>query len=407
MLPLQPTPATNRIDSLDILRGFALLGILIMNMISFTMVGANYLNPMAEGSLQGPDEWAFIFSQLFANQKFMSLFSILFGAGIILMTSRMEAKGSSPAKRHYLRNFWLLLFGLAHAYLIWMGDILVPYALCSVWVYLFRKKSPKTLFIWAAIFYIVALTMSLMTGYSMPFWSDSDIIETCASWLPGMDAIASETAAYRGSWLEQMPYRVEGALFLETFLFVFGMGWQVTGLMLIGMGLYKTRIITGERSSSFYKKMMIIGFGIGLTFGIIGLIQNYSHNWSCEYSFFIGSQFNFLGSLPMAMGYVGLIMWLCRSRAVKLLKEWLAPVGRTALSNYLMQSIIATFIFYGHGFGLFGTVGRAEQWLYIISIWLVQIIVSRWWIKHFQFGPFEWIWRSLTYGKIQKLRKTS
>jgi len=129
----QPTSASNRIISLDILRGFALLGILIMNMTSFSMPGAHYLNPMAEGLLTGADKWA---SQLFANQKFMSLFSILFGAGIILMTSRIEQQGKSAASRHYLRNFWLLLFGLFHAYVIWHGDILVQYALCSIW-YLF------------------------------------------------------------------------------------------------------------------------------------------------------------------------------------------------------------------------------------------------------------------------------
>ncbi|NNF20649.1 MAG: DUF418 domain-containing protein, partial [Saprospiraceae bacterium] len=393
MTTIKPTSASNRIDSLDILRGFALLGILIMNMISFSMVGANYLNPMAEGQLQGADEWAFIFSQLFANQKFMSLFSILFGAGIILMTDRMVAKGSSPAKRHYSRNFWLLLFGLAHAYLIWMGDILVPYAICSLWVYLFRKKSAKTLFILAAVFYFIVLALGLMTGFSMPYWGEAEIAELCTGWVPSGEAIATETAAYKGSWLDQMPVRASGAFYLETFVFVFSMGWQITGLMLIGMGLYKTKVITAERSSSFYKKMMLSGFGLGLTLGIIGLFQNYKNDWSCEYSFFIGSQFNFLGSLPMALGYIGLIMWLSKSKVAELLKEWLAPVGRTALSNYLMQSIIVTLIFYGHGLGLFGTVGRAEQWLFILGIWLAQVIVSRWWMNQYRFGPFEWVWR--------------
>jgi len=161
MTSITPTQSNQRIISLDILRGFALLGIFIMNMTSFSMVSANYSNPMAEGALQGEDEYAFIFSQLFANQKFMSLFSILFGAGIILMTSRMEAQGKSAATRHYFRNFWLLLIGLTHAYGIWAGDILVQYAMCSVWVYLFRNKTPKALFTWAFIFFLVSLVSSL------------------------------------------------------------------------------------------------------------------------------------------------------------------------------------------------------------------------------------------------------
>ena len=404
MTSIKPTASKNRIISLDILRGFALLGILIMNIISFSMPSAHYLNPMAEGDLVGMDKWAFIFSQLFANQKFMSLFSILFGAGVILMTSRMEAQGNNPANRHYFRNFWLLLFGLAHAYLLWSGDILVPYALCAVWVFLFRKKSAKGLFIWAGVFFAVSFLLNLVFGLSMSSWPAEEIAAICADWLPTTEALAAETAAYQGSWLDQMAYRAPGAFAIETYIFLLGFGWHITGLMLVGMALYKTKVITGERSLSFYKRMVAIGLGLGLTIGIIGLIQNNAHSWSCDYSFFLGSQFNFLASLPMALAYIGIIMLLCKSSFVTQLQEWLAPVGRMAMTNYLMQSIIATFIFYGHGLGLYGTVGRAEQWLFILGIWVFQIITSRWWLKRFRFGPFEWLWRSLTYWRIQKMK---
>ncbi len=400
----QPTSASNRIISLDILRGFALLGILIMNMTSFSMPGAHYLNPMAEGLLTGADKWAFYFSQLFANQKFMSLFSILFGAGIILMTSRIEQQGKSAASRHYLRNFWLLLFGLFHAYVIWHGDILVQYALCSIWLFLFRKKSAKTLFIWAAIFLAISLSLGLMGGLSMPYWPPEEVAQTCVSWQPTEAYILAETAAYQSHWWAHFPYRAKAAFGLETFIFIMGIGWQITGLMLIGMGLFKAKVLTAERATAFYKKMMVIGFSIGLIFGIYGLMQNYARNWTCEYSFLLGSQWNFLGSVPMALGYIGLIMWLCKSNALPTLKKWLAPFGRMALTNYLMQSIIATFIFYGFGLGLFGTVGRAEQWLYILGIWIVQILFSKWWLSRFKFGPFEWLWRSLTYWKVQAIK---
>ena len=159
MTNIQPT--TNRITSLDALRGFALLGILIMNIISHGLPSSHYTNPMAGGMLTGADYWAFTFSQLFANQKFMSLFSILFGAGIVLLTEKIEKTGQSAATRHYVRNFWLLLFGLFHAYVIWYGDILVQYATCSIWLFLFRKKSPKTLLIWAGIFFLITIGMNL------------------------------------------------------------------------------------------------------------------------------------------------------------------------------------------------------------------------------------------------------
>jgi len=192
---------------------------------------------------------------------------------------------------------------------------------------------------------------------------------------------------------------------LETFIFIMGLGWHITGLMLIGMGLFKSKVLTAERSKAFYKRMIFWGLGLGLIMGIIGLIQNYKNDWSCEYSFFIGSQFNFVGSLPMAFGYIGIVMLCCKTDWINVLEKWLAPVGRMALTNYLMQSIIATFIFYGHGFGWFGTVGRAEQWFYILPIWIFQILFSKWWLSRFKFGPFEWFWRSLTYWKMQSIKK--
>lgn len=239
----------------------------------------------------------------------------------------------------------------------------------------------------------------------MPWWSAEEMTETCATWSPSVEAMAAETAAYRGGWLEQMPVRATAAFALQTVIFLLGSGWQITGLMLLGMALFKTKVLTAERSVQLYRKMVMIGFGLGLTFGIIGLVQNAAHQWSCDYSFFIGSQFNFLGSVPMALGYIGLIMLLCKSRFVSTLHEWLAPVGRTAMTNYLMQSVIATFIFYGHGLGLFGTVGRAELWVFIFGVWAFQLIASRWWLKRFRFGPFEWAWRSLTYGRVQLITK--
>ena len=405
MNTITPVKESQRIISLDILRGFAIMGILIMNMISFSMMGANYNNPMAQGMLEGADKWAFFFSELFANQKFISVFSMLFGAGIILMTSRVEAKGGKPASRHYVRNFWLLLFGLFHAYVIWYGDILVAYALCSVWVFLFRKKTPKTLFIWGGIFMSVALLVNLFFGLSLPYWPAESVAENCSFWQPSEQGIQKEIAAYQGGWWEQLPFRANLAFMLETFIFLTGLGWQVTGLMLIGMGLYKAKVFTAERSTAFYRRMLFIGMGLGLSVGILGLVQNYAHDWQCEYSFFLGSQFHYVGSLPMALGYIAGVMLLCKSTWVQNLEKWIAPVGRMALTNYLMQSIIATFIFYGHGLGLFGTVGRAAQWPFIIGIWVLQILYSRWWLKRFKFGPFEWLWRSLTYWEIQGFRR--
>jgi uncharacterized protein len=396
-----PTLESNRIISLDILRGFALLGIFIMNMISFSMVGANYMNPMAEGVIEG-DAWnAFVFTQIFANTKFMSLFSILFGAGIVLFSDRIALKGLSEVMWHYRRNFWLLVIGLCHAYLIWYGDILVSYAFCSVWLFLFRKWKAKPLFIASAVFYLIGAVITQLAGWSIPYWEASELAELCNSWTPSPEVIADEIEIMRGSWLEQTPLRAEISFAMQTFIFMVAMVWKITSMMLLGMGLYKSGIIIGAKSAGFYKKLAVVGVVIGVSMGVLDLYMNSTHGYSCEYSFFIGSQYLHFGAPAMVMGYIGLLMWMCKGHIGEILAKWLAPVGQIALTNYLMQSLIATTIFYGHGFALYGTLGRAQHWLVILPVWAFQIVFSRWWLSKYKFGPAEWAWRSLTYWRKQ------
>ena len=397
------TPKANRIVSLDVLRGFALLGIFVMNMISFAMVGSNYLNPMAEGVLTGADAWAYEFTQLFANTKFMSLFSILFGAGVVLFTDRLKVKGLSEAKWHFRRNFWLLLIGMAHGYLLWSGDILVSYALCSIWVFLFRNWSVRWLLILAALFYSVEIGGSLLSGWSMPYWEASEVAELCEMWNPSQEYINDEIAAMTGSWMDQMPYRVENTIAMQTFVFLMIMSWKITAMMLLGMALYKSGVITGEKSKSFYKKLRFFGFFIGLGFVAFGMNKNAIHDYACEYSFFQGTIFNSIGSVGVVLMYIGIIMLMLQGSWGPKLEKYLAPVGRMALTNYLMQTIIATTIFFGHGFGLFGTLGRAEHWLVILPVWVFQIAFSKWWMERYKFGPAEWAWRSLTYWNKQEM----
>ena len=218
---VSPVSLSDRIISLDVLRGFAVLGILIMNVQSFSMISAAYINPEAYGDLSGLNKWAWIFSHIFADLKFMTIFSILFGAGIILFSGNVEAKGYSPAKLHYRRMFWLFIIGMMHAYLLWYGDILVCYALCALLVFLFRKKSPKTLLILGLITVSVASLLYLMSGFSMQFWPPEAIENTMKGWKPAADLVQREVQAYQGGWLEQMSKRVPGSLSMQTFLFLF------------------------------------------------------------------------------------------------------------------------------------------------------------------------------------------
>ena len=164
-----------RINQLDVMRGFALLGILIMNIISFGLPQAHYFNPHAEGTLHGWNRAAVVFAEFFANEKFMGLFSLLFGASVVLFTDKLEEKGRSAWTFHMRRNGWLLVFGLLHAYLLWIGDILFTYALCSVWLFFVRKWSARNLFIASGASVLLLLLMDAMMGLSVPYWSAAEV----------------------------------------------------------------------------------------------------------------------------------------------------------------------------------------------------------------------------------------
>jgi uncharacterized protein len=399
-----PVLPTQRIMALDVLRGFALLGILLMNIQSFSMIEAAYLNPAAYGDLAWLNRWVWILSHVLADQKFMTLFSVLFGAGILLMTGRIEARGLSPAVLHYRRTVGLIAMGLLHAYLLWYGDVLVTYGLCALVVYLFRKVSPK----WQLTIGLLALAIPsliyILFGLSLPFWPRHSYQEVLLDWAPSAERIREQIAAYQGSWLDQMACRIPSAAAMHTFLFLIWGAWRAGGLMLVGMALFQWGVITAKRSRTFYTALTGIGLGIGLPVVILGVIRNFEANWSLDYSMFLGSQYNYWGSLLVALGYGGGVMLLCTSARLQALMCPLAPIGRMALTNYLLQTLIATTIFYGHGLGWFGEIERSGQLLIVLLIWLVQGIASALWLRHFRFGPLEWAWRSFTYWRLQPLR---
>jgi len=400
-----PTEKKGRIESLDILRGFALLGILLMNIQSFSMPEAAYLNPMAYGDMTGANKWVWLLSHIFADQKFMTIFSILFGAGILLFAENAEAKRGKSTGLHYRRTFWLLVIGLLHAHLIWHGDILVAYAICSFIVFLFRKVSPVKLFITGILVIAVHSLIYLGADATIPSWPQDSINETMASWMPSPEQIQEEIEAFTGTISQQLHKRSGIALFMETGVLLMIFIWRAGGLMLVGMALYKWGFLSAEKSTTLYWKSFFISWLVGLPIVIFGIVQNYNHNWAFEYSMFGGSQFNYWGSLFVSFGFISLIMILVKSNSLQWIKGRLAAVGQMALTNYLMQSIICVFIFYGIGFGYFGSVERTGQLLIVLGVWLAQLTWSKPWLQRFIFGPFEWAWRSLTYWKIQPLKK--
>jgi uncharacterized protein len=223
-------------------------------------------------------------------------------------------------------------------------------------------------------------------------------------WAPGTTILQEEIAAFRGGWLAQMPKRLEYALEYHTFdLWIWGF-WRAGGLMLIGMALLKWRVLTGEQSTRFYSTLAVVGFLAGLPIVALGVRQMDVWQWEAISSFILGTQFNYWGSLLVAGGWVGLFLLLWKKGALGVLAMRLIALGRTAFSGYILTSIICTFVFYGHGLGFFGTVGRPGQLLVTFAVWITLLIVAPLWLERFRFGPLEWLWRSLTYGERQPMR---
>lgn len=375
-----------------------------MNIQSYSMPGSAYLNPTSFESLESNHLWVWLLSHVFANHKFIAIFSMLFGASIIMISSKAKKEQLRSGNLQSRRFVSLLGLGVLHAYMLWSGDILVAYAICGFLMYYFRTKKTKVLFRTGVIFLAIGSAISLILGYSAPFWEPGQF-EALRDriWSPDSASIMEEINTYRSNWERQMLMRVPSAFELETQVFVTDTFWRVSGLMLLGMGFYKKRVFSNKQTKKYYRKMVIYGIGFGLPLVVMGVLLDFHYDWDFQKSFFYFSQLNYWGSIFMAISYIGITMLLVKAYTRSKLTKILAQVGRMALSNYLLQSIVCSFIFYGHGFGLFGDLDRSAQVFMVLAIWIFLIVFSVIWLKFFRYGPFEWLWRSLSYGKIQPL----
>lgn len=402
-----PLSGADRIETLDVLRGFALYGILIMNIQAFAMVATAYINPNVQGPPTGADLLVWLIGQVFVAEKFITIFTLLFGAGIVLMTSRADATGTSGIGRHLKRMGWLALIGLTHAYLIWYGDILFAYAVSGLIVVWARDWPVRRLLGVALLLFAVPSVIGIVMTLGLAELLPEQLREVeREAWRPDPTRIAAEIAAYRGGWMSQMAARVPEALSGHTWVLPTEKLWRTIALMLGGMAAFKSGLITGDWSDRAYWRVAALGFLVGLPIVVFGIYMNYAMSWQITFSLYIGRMFNNWASPLVALGWIAVAILFVRHGST-----WFArvtiPVGRTALSNYLLQSIICTFVFYGHGFGLFSRLGRTEQLAVVFIVWVIMPVWSSLWLNRFRFGPAEWLWRSLTYGRLQPIKRQS
>jgi uncharacterized protein len=298
----------------------------------------------------------------------------------------------------------LLVLGLLHAYLLWYGDMLVPLALCGTVVFVARRLSPRWLLVLGSLVFATGSALSFALTWSTAQSDPVALAAWRAQWTPRPAIINLEIAQYRGGWAEQMAQRVPAALETQTVSFVTKLLWQMTGLMLIGMALFKLGVLSAARSRTFYLRMAILGCGAGIMLIALGLWRSYATKWDLLDFALVSQQLQYWGNLFVALGWTALVMLLCQ-RAWQL--RSVAAVGRMALTNYLLQTVICTTIFYGHGFGLFGRVDRACQLAIVVAIWAFQFLASSAWLSYFAVGPVEWLIRWLVFKRRPSFVRSS
>jgi uncharacterized protein len=291
------------------------------------------------------------------------------------------------------------VIGLAHAYLLWYGDVLVAYALLGFLLLSFRDREPALLARYGVLFLLAPFVSELFAALVQGPAVIAD------QWQPAAATLQQEIATYRSGWLAQLGHRAPTALRRQTTGLLGSTLWRAGGSMFFGMALYRWGALTGERSDRFYWRL-VAGGVVGLAIVLAGVWYIEASDWAAGAALY-WLQFNHWGSLLVAGGYVGAITLYCRWRPEGPVTRALAAVGRTALTNYLLQTVLATTIFYGHGLGLFGSLSRVELAGVVVAIWAVQILLSVLWLWYFRFGPVEWCWRTLTYGERQPIFRSS
>jgi len=406
--------SADRIVTLDAVRGFAVCGILVMNIVSMGMPAYAYVDPNFYGGAHGADLIAWALAYIFADGKMRGLFTMLFGASLLLITDAAEDRSPGPAHVHYSRIFWLFVFGMLHAWFIWYGDILVEYSLCGAIAFVGRKWKPS------ALGFTALCLIAFDAAQSLIEWHDMTVLHTLASGLnPPADAIREwnkvlaqtvpnpalierEVRLYHGGFADVFAARAPmTSMFQFVLLPSFLPG--TLGFVFLGMMLYRLGFWTSQWSTRSY--CGIIASGGVATLLYLPLVRAIvAHHFDPAF-LPLADALTLLLRPFLALAYASILMLLVRRRTAPKLLSRFAAAGRMAFSNYLGTSLIMTTIFYGYGLGLFGRLDRAELYILVLGQWLLILGWSKTWLRHFHYGPFEYVWRSLSRGHLVSFRK--
>ncbi len=420
-IPDEQVAAQNRLQrivTLDALRGLAVMGILAMNIILFALPEMAYFSPIASGPLSVADQISWTAGFILFDGKMRGLFSLLFGASMVLIAMRAQDQGQSPASVHYRRMAWLAFFGLMHFYLIWQGDILFLYALAGGIAFLFIAMESRQLIVLAIIIYVFGCAvMSAMMGSLFLLEYAASVPDpapgTLRDYREFMDEMtrgyAQDLALYRSDYAAILLHRWRDEFWSPLSLTLMNI-LETLPLMLIGMALFKNGFLIGNSDTGLYRKYALLGLGLGASgyavLAFIAALDGFGGIMMMNIAIAWSMPFRLVMTVGYAAALVIVIAWMANGGVlVSALLGRVTAAGRMAFTNYIATSIAMTFLFYGYGLGLFGHVSRSGLWLYVFGGCAVMLIWSKPWLDHFRYGPLEWLWRSLARGEIQAMRK--
>lgn len=398
---------TDRIESMDVMRGVAVMGILVANLPAFALPHAAYFSPLAWGGSTGANLWVWFTTYVLVEGKMRGLFTILFGASMLLVIDRARTKGESIVRVHYSRMAILFVIGGLHLYLFWWGDILLHYAMVGAIAFLFIRLSVRWLLVAAGVLLALQIASDSMAALS---YFDSIARNTparVATWngfapvfgVPPATMLDAQVAATRSGFLNAAVDRWNheaGPLFIMALL-----GLQTLSAMLLGMASYRSGFLTGKWERARYCRWAVVCLGITIPLYIALAINTLSHGFFPPWVFFA----SILAAEPlrpvMVVGYAALLVLLMRPGGW--LTTRVAAVGRTAFTNYLGTTLMMTFVFSGWGLGQFGYWSRAQLYLLAPLAWAIMLAWSKPWLAHYSYGPLEWTWRSLARLKFQPM----
>jgi uncharacterized protein len=427
--PLTATPiaASERIDVLDVIRGFALLGILLMNIEWFQRPIAA-LGLGMDPTQQGFDRVVGWFIFTFVQGKFYTMFSLLFGMGFVIFLTRAERAGRAATRLFVRRLLVLLAIGVAHGTLLWAGDILNAYAVIGFGLLSFRNSPPKRLLQWFAVFFGLLLAMMCLMQVGLAFDTATRQMAADPAALAKLDETArtrilahaktdapeveirrqvAEYAPVYASGTYREVTRVRTQEFVHSLAFLPFFFPSVLSMFLLGAWFVRSGTVTDPAAhAGRFRHLMQVGLGAGIPLALLAShLVGDGNPFTGGWRGFGGSMLMFVANLALCLGYIGALVMLWLSPSTRRWVSVLAPAGRMALTHYLMHAAVLSTLFYGYGFGWWGTVPRAHQAVLALVLYAAQLALSVWWLSRYRYGPMEWLWRSATYGRLQPMRR--